>query len=260
MSVRFCVMYSGGLTSWAAARRIVDVHGTDGVVLLFADTKIEDPDLYRFLGESSALLGLSVTRIEDGRTPWQTFRDARFIGNTRVDICSRTLKRDLLDCWRNKHCDQGTTTLVFGLDWSERHRIIRHRERMKPWHALYPLDEKPYVTKADIAADLATSGVRQPALYDEGFPHNNCGGFCVKMGLAQARHLYRVRPATYLHHEAEERETMRLHPRTRPFLRLRKHGRTRGISMEAFRKLIEQQPMLFDNHGWGCGGRCAIDD
>lgn len=36
------VNFSGGIGSWAAARRVADHHGTDGLVLLFADTLIED--------------------------------------------------------------------------------------------------------------------------------------------------------------------------------------------------------------------------
>lgn len=42
------VSLSGGVGSWFAGRRWIDRHGADDTVLLFADTLIEDPDLYRF--------------------------------------------------------------------------------------------------------------------------------------------------------------------------------------------------------------------
>lgn len=42
------VMYSGGIGSWAAAKQVVQQAGAENMVLLWADTKIEDEDLYRF--------------------------------------------------------------------------------------------------------------------------------------------------------------------------------------------------------------------
>ena len=50
------VMFSGGVASWMAARRIVDEGGDP--VLLFTDTLIEDPDLYRFLDDAATDLGV----------------------------------------------------------------------------------------------------------------------------------------------------------------------------------------------------------
>ena len=48
------VQYSGGAGSCASALRVRERYGTEGLELLFADTLIEDQDLYRFLIESSA--------------------------------------------------------------------------------------------------------------------------------------------------------------------------------------------------------------
>lgn len=259
-------MCSGGLISHAAAGRAVVRYGADAVTGLFADTRIEDPDLYRFLGETTRHLGIKLVTVCDGRTPWQVFRDQKFIGNSRVDPCSKILKRKLMERWVDEHCPRGTI-LVYGLDWSERHRIDGtkadpgHRGRTLargyvPW---YPMDEKPYLTKADIIAELHASDIEEPRLYKLGFPHNNCGGFCVKMGLAQARRLLEVLPDRYRQHEEEERRTMAENPKARPFLRFRSKGRTRGVTMAEFRRIAEQQPSLFDDHGWGCGGGCAID-
>jgi 3'-phosphoadenosine 5'-phosphosulfate sulfotransferase (PAPS reductase)/FAD synthetase len=63
-------MFSGGVGSWAAARRVVEKHGTEDLVLLFADTLIEDEDTYRFLREAAANVGGQLVEIADGRTPW----------------------------------------------------------------------------------------------------------------------------------------------------------------------------------------------
>src|ERR1017187_4012260 len=87
------VLFSGGLGSWATAKRVADKHGTDNLILLFCDTRIEDPDLYRFLPEAAANVGGRLVILNEGRTVWEGFRDVKFLGNARIDPCSRILKR-----------------------------------------------------------------------------------------------------------------------------------------------------------------------
>lgn len=57
MAQQWVVLFSGGLGSWAAAKRTVARHGTEGVTLLFTDTKAEDEDLYRWLPVAAANVG-----------------------------------------------------------------------------------------------------------------------------------------------------------------------------------------------------------
>lgn len=59
------VQFSGGITSWAVARRVADRYGIDDLVLLFADTHIEDQDLYTFVESSAAQLGARLVRVAD---------------------------------------------------------------------------------------------------------------------------------------------------------------------------------------------------
>jgi len=55
------VMYSGGISSWAAACRVRDAHGADDLQLVFCDTLIESSDVYRFLLEGAAyVLGVDL--------------------------------------------------------------------------------------------------------------------------------------------------------------------------------------------------------
>lgn len=55
--------------SWAPLKLAAKKHGTEGMVLLFADTKMEDEDLYRFLDQAAANVGAPLVRIADGRNP-----------------------------------------------------------------------------------------------------------------------------------------------------------------------------------------------
>jgi len=252
------VSLSGGVGSWFAARRWIDRHGPKDVVLLFADTLIEDPDLYRFLDDCATDLELPVTTIADGRDPWQVFRDERMIGNTRADPCSKILKRQLLRRWvaANTH---GQVDLIVGVDFTEDHRlpaIARNWEA--DGHRVHaPLCWRPELHKDDAIAALLDRGISPPTLYGQGFPHNNCGGFCVKAGQAQFVNLLRIHPDRYAHHEAEEQAT-RVHIGRDDIsiLRDRRGGDTKPMTLRDFRERIEADPDDFDSSDWGSGCNC----
>src|SRR5690606_35946081 len=144
--------------------------------------------------------------IADGRDPWRVFHDVRFLGNTRVDPCSRILKRDLIRRWLEEHCDPAETVIYLGMDWTEMHRYERAAEAWKPWRAEAPMTEPPMLTKDDMLDWLRREGIEPPRLYKMGFPHNNCGGFCVKAGQAHFALLWRTMPERYLYHEQREQE------------------------------------------------------
>ena len=256
MGPKHLVMFSGGVCSWLAAKRVVDRFGTDGVALLFADTRMEDEDLYRFLDEAAVNVGAPLVKIADGRTPWQIMRDERIIANTRIDPCSKILKRNLLDRWRDQHCEPSETTIYVGLDWTEAHRLARLNERAAPWRYEAPMTEPPYLTKRQMLGCLKSEGIDPPRLYGMGFPHNNCGGFCVKAGQAQFALLLLTMPDRYHYHEEQE-EQLRGVVGNHSILRDRTGGTNKPLSLKEFRERIERQ-VAFDGHEWGgCG--CAIE-
>jgi len=252
------VSLSGGVGSWFAARRWIDRHGSNDVVLLFADTLIEDPDLYRFLDDCATDLGLPVTRIADGRDPWQVFRDVRMIGNTRADPCSRVLKREILHQWVNDNTT-GQVDLIVGIDFTEEHRLpaIAHNWESAGHRVHAPLCWRPEQHKDDAIVALLDRGITPPKLYGEGFPHNNCGGFCVKAGQAQFARLLALHPDRYAHHEAEEQAT-RVHIGRDDIaiLRDRRGGDTKPMTMAEFRERIEANPDDYDRTDWGSACNC----
>ena len=255
--MKHIVLFSGGSGSAFAAKRIADEFGPDDMVLLFCDTKMEDSDLYRFLDDAAEWVGVPVTTIADGRTPWEVMRDVRFIANSRVDPCSRVLKRDLSNRWIKEHCDQENTTIVIGIDWTEAHRFERFNARKVGWKCRAPMCEEPYLSKQDMLDQLQAAGISPPHLYSLGFPHNNCGGMCVKAGQAQFELLLRTNRKRYLWHEQQEQE-MREMLGDYAILNPQVDGKKSPMSLRAFREQLELQPDFFDKHEWGgCG--CAID-
>ena len=248
-------MFSGGVCSWATAKRVVERHGAENTVLLFADTRMEDEDLYRFLDESAVNVGAPLIKIADGRTPWQVMEDERLLGNSRYDPCSKHLKRKLLDRWQKANCSPEETTLHFGLDWTEQDRLERLRERKKPWRVEAYLTQPPYLEKPAMLEWLQREGIKIPRLYSLGFHHNNCGGFCIKSGQAQFALLLRVMPERYKMHEENEERLRKLLGWRQTILRGK--GRKSPLSLKELRERIESQGD-FDTYDWGgCG--CAVD-
>jgi 3'-phosphoadenosine 5'-phosphosulfate sulfotransferase (PAPS reductase)/FAD synthetase len=256
------VMFSGGIGSWAAAKRVAAAHGTENMILLFADTLIEDEELYVFLEDAARNVGAPLVRVADGRTPWELFEQQRMIGNSRADLCSRILKREVADRWLEANCDPANTTIYLGIDWSESHRFddgagrgAKHRFARAGWHAEAPMNEAPLLSKLDMLAMLADAGIPTPRMYGMGFAHHNCGGFCIKAGNGQFAMLLEHMPVRYIEHELAEEKWQRVTGKKNTVLRHRQKGKpTRTLSLRQLRERIQGGGEVdrFDIGGCGC--------
>lgn len=253
--MKHVVHYSGGTGSWGAGKLVVEEYGTQDVTFLFADTHTEDPDLYRFLKQSAAVLGMSVTYIADGRDIWQVFIDKRYLGNTRIDPCSYYLKRMLLRAWLEENCDPADTVNYIGIDWTEENRLDESVEYWAPWRVDAPLIAPPLLTKDDIAAQLTQANVELPELTRLGFPHNNCGGGCVKAGQGQFKMLLELRPDTYAVWEAGEERVRQHLQKDVAILRDRRGGTTKPLTLRMLRERIQGGGKVDEHDIGGCG--CA---
>lgn len=252
---RVC-MFSGGIGSWAAAKRVATQHGTDRLTLLFTDTQVEDHDLYRSLQEGAANVGGELVRLVEGRTPWEVFRDERYLGNTRADPCSKILKRQMADRWLAANFSPDTVVVYVGIDWSEINRFDRLRERRLPWVYEAPLCAPPYLSKAEMLKALKAEGIEPPRLYALGFSHNNCGGGCVKAGQGHFANLLRVLPVVYAEWEENE-ATLRRQLGDVSILRDRRGGETRPLTLRELRERIAAGGEVDQLEIGGCG--CFID-
>ena len=250
-------MFSGGVGSWGAARRAAAKYGRENLTLLFADTKIEDPDLYRFLDEAAADIGAPLVKIADGRTPFDVFRDHRYLGNSRIAPCSRVLKQEPTRKWMEENASDAV--VILGIDWTEEHRLAGARKGWAPFQVEAPLCERPLVMKPDLLDELEARGIRRPALYREGFVHNNCGGGCVRSGIGQFAHLYRTRPMTFMTWEDAEADMRAFLGGDVSILRDRTRGKTRPMTLRELRNRLAAQPSMFDGEDWGgCG--CFVSE
>lgn len=258
--MKHIVNFSGGDCSFWSAFRVIEKYGTQDVVLLFADTKIEDEDLYEFIDKAAAFLGVPLIKISDGRDPWQLFEDEGLIGNNHAPICSIRLKREMLDKWMRVNCLEMDTTIYVGFDFTEYNRLEDLRRELSPWKVEAPMCDEPLWDKCRIIAETRKLGFKMPKLYEMGFPHNNCGGCCVRAGFAHWQHLHKMLPARYQEWEEKEERLMvvlasrGITPLT--ILKDRRGNETNNLSLKALRLRIEAGED-FSKRGWGgcgCGG------
>lgn len=259
--MKHVVMFSGGVGSWMAAKRVASKHGPDDMTLLFTDTKMEDSDLYRFLDEAAKHVGAPLVKIADGRDPWEVFRDERFLGNSRIDPCSKILKRQIADRWLAANFDPADTTVYVGIDWSEEHRFTRLKARksIQGWNYEAPLIYPPYITKREMFDALKAAGIAVPRLYELGFSHNNCGGFCIKAGHGHYANLLKQLPERYAYHEAKEQEFREFLGKPVSILTDTTGGKKKPLTLRDFRIRVESggQVDMFDVGGCNC---FAVDE
>jgi hypothetical protein len=271
------INFSGGLCSFWAAHRVKEQYGSKNMVLLFADTLIEDPDLYEFNRQASSLLGVPITRVSINVTPWELFRERGLIGNSLYPICSVYLKREPLDEWKRqngrtlKECSQGSFwddgkrpfIAYLGFDWTEGNRLADIRREKPQWRWEAPMLEAPIWDKCRMEREARALGLIIPTLYNLGFPHNNCGGRCVRAGISHFVHLYHVLPERFLEWENEEAATraefIRRGIEPLSVLKDRRGGQTKSLWLSDLRSRIESGEKFAKDEwgGCGCGGATA---
>lgn len=248
------VFFSSGAGSWAAAKRVAEQHGAENLTLLFADTGIEDEDNYRYLHDAARNVGGKLVIVADGRTPWDVFRDRKWIGNSRVAQCSHVLKQATCKKWLTENDPDKTATLYVGIDWSEINRLPAIEKGWAPRKVIAPLAEAPYMDKRDIIEWGQREGLEPPRLYSLGFSHANCGGFCVRGGQGHFATLLKAFPDRYRHHEEQE-EALRVELETSAtILNEQVNGERKSLTLRDLRERIESstQVDMFDIGGCGC--------
>jgi len=259
-------MFSGGIGSWATAKRVAEQHGTENLYLLFSDVKGsnpdphigEDEDTYRFIEEAAFNVGGELVIVSDGRDIWEVFKDVRYLGNSRIAQCSHILKQKPARKWLEENCDPEDTTIYVGIDWSEIHRLPSIERNYKPYIAKAPMTEAPYLDKKQMIAWAKDEGLQTPRLYDLGFAHNNCGGGCVRAGQGQFKQLLQIMPDRFAVWEEKEKEIQDYLQKDVTILKKQVEGERKNLSLRELREQVEDNPGLFDDLDIG-GCNCFVD-
>ncbi|MGZ2355704.1 hypothetical protein LRE75_03190 [Streptomyces sp. 372A] len=231
------IQFSGGVGSALSALAIASRVSPTSMTLLIANTQVEDPDLWRFARDLSRLIEVPLVVVEDGRDPWQVFRDVGFLGNNRFAPCTKFLKQIPCREWMAEHAPPASSMVYVGIEPTkkDRPRAESIARNWAPWRVEFPLLEGPDRPKEDLLAELRAHGLTPPRLYELGFPHNNCGGCCVRAGQSQWRHLLDVFPERFARAEREERAFRDANQKDVAILKRRRNRGTQPLTLTALR-------------------------
>ena len=268
------VKFSGGAGSWMAAKRVAERYGTQGLVLLTADTGSEGDDWHEFVHAAAEDVGGELVMVSGRYSDlWQGAMKRKMMPSVWHGWCTIEQKIKPMEEWREANCVPENTTIYFGYDWTEEHRLKRSRERLDAdgWpYVDAPLMWQPIVSKAEVLDALKASSLPYPKAYELGIAHNNClATGCFKQGEAAWRQLLRLMPDVYANSEAREQEFIahlqaegREHRKVGMIYRRAQRGSAVGgelLTLREFRLRVEQQGDLFaasdsDDDDWGsCG-------
>lgn len=254
--MKHIVFESGGIGSFMTTKRVIAKHGKENVIRLFTDTLIEDEDLYRFQKDATEYFGIPITYIADGRTPWQVFKDVRWLGNSRLAQCSHLLKQKPAEKWIKENFNPDECILYLGIDWSEEHRTKAPTKNWAPYKVEFPMCEPPYLYKQDMLDELKKTGIEVPKLYKLNYSHNNCGGRCVRGGQGHWVHLLETMPERFHEVEAFEKDMQDFLEKDVTILKRTVDKEQGNLSLQKLREEYEagkkEQLDLFDIGGCGC--------
>lgn len=204
------IFFSGGKASFAVADFVKTNYPDDNILLYFTDTQWEHEDLYRFINEGSDKLQLPLLTHSAGMNPLQLMFEKKMVYNSMIGDCSKILKikvgsdflkrgiKPKIENWRNKEFLKNEdfitgAVLYFGIGFGEMQRQDPITRNWKPFITEMPLiDHNIWIDEV-----LKKYNIKQPALYEYGFSHNNCNARCVKAGQGHYKLFKEKRPEEF---------------------------------------------------------------
>lgn len=188
--------FSAGCSSLVACKlakpdEVIYIHVTD-----------QHPDTIRFLMDARTLVGPVTVLQSMDFTGVDEIISKGYINGPGGAACTLRLKKWVRQRWEREHWDRHT--YIWGFDATETSRANRTIEAMPEFDHEFPLIEHG-LTKADCHALCESWGIRRPAMYDLGYPNNNCVG-CVKGGMGYWNKIREDFPAVFRRRAREERE------------------------------------------------------
>lgn len=172
MKTRVIAWWSGGIASAYACYLALDIY--KNVVIVFQDTKNEDPDTYRFLMDCEKLYGQEVECISRIGTDYDHIADVWYkylsLNVASGAICSSELKRELRQKYQNAEIDHAQ---IFGFDNTEKGRYLNMRSNYPEINCVSPLLEND-LSKEDCIRFFRENNIEIPNAYKLGYRNNNC--------------------------------------------------------------------------------------
>ena len=174
--------------------------------IVYIDVANQHPDSLRFVMDCQRHLDAPIEILRDvkwGGCVDNVIRDRRYINGPHGAQCTTLLKKRVRQEWERENLTDDTV-YVFGYDASERNRAERLVANTPEARLEFPLIERG-LSKADVHAMCERLGVKRPAMYDLGYPNNNCIG-CVKGGKGYWNKIRADFPEVFKRRAEQERE------------------------------------------------------
>jgi len=244
------VNVSGGAASAVCLFRVIERYGRENVRAVFADTRWEHPDCYRFIDEIERVSGVHVDRLSDGRNIWDVFEQAETL-TMGMGGCKASWELKRLPLLAYAEAIEGDTTTHIGFGPDEDDRMARIKKAMPDRRFDFPLTWKPQLGRCDVMDDLKRRCIEPPSMYADGYPHANCGGACILAGIKQWAGLLKDNPELYrVSEENEQRFQEILIGRGRnehTILKDRRGGVPKNYSLRQLREDVEAGRRLVDD-------------
>lgn len=173
-----CQFSCGAASAVPTKLALADYGSTHDVKIINAFLANEHEDNRRFAQDCEAWFGQTITVLRDEKyaaDALEVFRRERYIKNQYGAPCTKLLKRQLLDTWK-----QPGDVMVLGFTAEEVGRFADFCERNPDKPAIAPLIERG-LGKDDCKAMIQRAGIELPQMYRMGYENANCIG-CVKGG------------------------------------------------------------------------------
>jgi 3'-phosphoadenosine 5'-phosphosulfate sulfotransferase (PAPS reductase)/FAD synthetase len=171
-------------------------------LIIYIDIEDQHPDTYRFIKDCELWFG---KKIEVLKSPYRTVENVcvgqGFIkGHSGGAPCTGILKKRVRKEW--EYNNPGRHTYVWGFDGNEKDRASRIVKASPDFDHDFPILDR---TKAEVHGMLETAGIKRPAMYDMGYPNNNCIG-CLRGGMGYWNKIRRDFPEVFAKRSAMERK------------------------------------------------------
>ena len=192
--------FSAGCSSFIASYLMRD--SLDEII--YFDIANQHQDSMRFVRDAERLLGKDVTILRSDRysSVDDVIEKRRYINGPAGACCTFELKKRVRQDWETRNGIGHT--YVWGYDRDEKKRAERVEYAMPESHHIFPLIDYE-LSKADCHAMCEDLGIKRPAMYDLGYPNNNCIG-CVKGGMGYWNKIRHDFPDVFERRARQERE------------------------------------------------------
>lgn len=184
--------FSAGCSSAVATKIAIQKYGTIKIIYQHIDD--QHPDTMRFLKDCEKWFGQEIEIMQGKyKSVDEAARASGFLVSAFGAGCTKLLKRRVRMDWEKDN--PGSHTYVWGMDANESKRQMQIEKAMHTHTHYFPLIENG-LDKMAIHGMIETAGIKRPAMYNLGYPNNNCVG-CVKGGMGYWQKIRQDFPDVY---------------------------------------------------------------